>query len=249
MTDSLVVVSAGFSPVKGMRHLPRPGLALDELGAVGDRQWCLLDVDAARVLRTVQHPSLIGVVAEQDGDGLAVLLPDGTGASFEPEPTGETLPCDYWGRTVELALTDGPHSELLSDYLGRPVQLAAAPRGAVVFDAPVTLLGTATLADLAARLDRPSLVSEDARFRSTLVVETSEPYVEDTWLGRTVTVGSAVLRIGGPVPRCAVIDHHPETGARDLRLLKALVSHRPVNAANEPVLGVYASVVRPGVVG
>lgn len=249
MTDSLVVRSAGFSPVKGLRHQPVPGVRLDDLGAVGDRAWCLVDVEAARVLRTVQHPSLIGVVAEQTGDELAMLLPDGTGAAFEPEPTGETLACDYWGRTVELALTDGPHSELLSDFLGRPVQLAAAPRGAVVFDAPVTLLGTASLEDVAARVDRPSLVSEAARFRATLVVETSEPYVEDTWLGGEVAVGSAVLRIGGPIPRCAVVDHHPETGARDLRLLKALVEHRPVNAANEPVFGVYATVVRPGVVG
>ncbi len=249
MTDSLVVRAAGLSPVKGTRHLPATALRLDADGAAGDRRWCFVDPVSARVLRTVQHPSLIGVVAQQVGDELRIELPDGTGVAAQPEPSGESLACDYWGRTVELALTDGPHSDLVSDFLGHSVQLAAAPRGAVVFGAPVTLLGTASLADVAARTGRPSLVDEAARFRATLVVETTEPYEEDTWLGREVAVGSAVLRIGIPVPRCAVIDHHPESGARDVRLLKALVEHRPVNAAREPMFGVYADCVQPGVVG
>ena len=53
-------------------------------------------------------------------------------------------------------------------------------------------------------------------------------------------MGEARLRIGGPIPRCAVIDHHPETGMKDLRLLKALVAQRPTNKAGEPMFGVYA---------
>jgi uncharacterized protein len=59
-------------------------------------------------------------------------------------------------------------------------------------------------------------------------------------------VGEATVRIGGPVPRCAVVDHHPETGAKDVRLLKALARERPTNRAGEPVLGVYATCTRPG---
>ena len=39
-----------------------------------------------------------------------------------------------------------------------------------------------------------------------------------------------------------------ESGVRDVRLLKALVEHRPVNAAREPMFGVYADCVQPGVV-
>ena len=89
---------------------------------------------------------------------------------------------------------------------------------------------------------------EAARLRATLVVETDEPYVEDTWLGAEVAVGDATLRIGATVPRCAVVDHHPETGVRDLRLLRALARSRPTNAAGEPVLGVYAEVERPGTI-
>ena len=59
-------------------------------------------------------------------------------------------------------------------------------------------------------------------------------------------MGDARLRIGGPIPRCAVIDHHPGTGEKDLRLLNALVRERPTNRAGEPMLGVYATCVEPG---
>lgn len=237
MPAELVVRHAGFSQVKGMRHLSLPLVELDELGPVGDRAWCLVDVAARRVLRTVQHPSLLSVVARVGGDVLELVLPGGSVVAA-PQLSGETLTCDYWGRSVALSLTDGPHSALLSDHLGQDVRLAAAPRGGVVFAAPVTIIGTASLQELGA--------VEAARFRATFVVETNEPWVEDTWLGTEVQVGSALLRIGSPVPRCAVIDHHPETGVKDARLLKALVSMRPTNRAGEPMFGVYAEVVRPG---
>ena len=241
----LVVRSAGLSPVKGTRHLPLERLELDAQGPVGDRAWCFVDFAARRVLRTVQHPSLIAVVAVATGNELGLTVPDGDRAEGVPQLTGEVLTCDYWGRPVGLALTDGPHAALVSRHLGHDVRLAAAPRGGVVFAAPVTLVGTATLRDLAEAVGRPV---EAARFRATLVVETDEPYVEDTWLGAEVGVGAATLRIGATVPRCAVVDHHPETGVRDLRLLRAMAASRPTNAAGEPVLGVYAEVVRPGTI-
>ncbi|WP_242497321.1 MOSC domain-containing protein [Nocardioides oleivorans] len=114
-----------------------------------------------------------------------------------------------------------------------------------MFAAPVTIVGTASLAALAEEVGGPV---DSARFRANLVVETDEPWVEDSWLGAEVGVGGAIVRIGGPVPRCAVIDHHPVTGERDARLLTALVRSRPTNRAGEPFLGVYADVVRPGIV-
>ena len=243
MPDELVVCRAGFTPVKGMRHLARDGVDLDVQGAVGDRSYCLVDVDEARVLKTVQHPSLIGVVAQVEGDVLDLTLPTGDATSATARRSGGPITCDYWGRSVRLVLTDGPHAELCSRFLGRDVRLAAAPRGGVVFASPVTLVGTASLQDLAQRVGRPV---EPARFRATLVVETEEPHVEDSWAGQEVTIGEAVVRIGGPVPRCAVIDHHPETGVKDVRLLRALVRERPTNRAGDPMFGVYARCVVPG---
>jgi len=232
-----VVHSVGFAPVKGMRHLDLDHVDLDEHGAVGDRAFCLVDVDRRRVLRTVRHPALMGIVARSYDDGLALTLPTGEHADGPAAATGETITCDYWGRPVDLALTDGPHAELVSAHLGHDVRLARAPRAAVVFGDPLTVVTTASLHELGA---------EAARFRATLVLDTDEPWVEDHWLGREVDLGGATVRIGGPVPRCTVIDHHPETGVKDARLLRALVRRRPTNKAGEPMFGVYATVTRPG---
>jgi uncharacterized protein len=227
----------GFSPVKGMRHLDLDHVDLDERGAVGDRAYCVVDPAARRVLRTVQHPHLMAIAAQAYDDHLALTPPSGKRVDGPVTASGETITCDYWGRQVDLELIDGPHAELISAQLGLDVRLARAPRGGVVFGDPVTVLTTASLDELGA---------DAARFRATVVVETDEPWLEDGWLGREVQVGRATLRIGGPVPRCAVIDHHPETGVKDARLLKDLVRHRPTNRAGEPMFGVYATVTRPG---
>ena len=129
MPDELVVRRVGFAPVKGMRHLALDAVDLDEQGAVGDRSYCLVDVDEARVLRTVQHPSLVAVVARIHGDVLDLTLPTGDATRAAAVRTGRTLTCDYWGRAVDLELTDGPHAGLVSDWLGRRVQVGGrAPR-------------------------------------------------------------------------------------------------------------------------
>lgn len=242
---NLTVVGRGFAPVKGTAHQPYDALVLDQHGAVGDRELCLVDVAARKVLRTVQHPRLLTVRATRHADGLDLAMPDGGTVSGALEPTGETVTCDYWGRSVDLEILDGPHAEACSDLLGRPVRLARAPRAGIIFAGPgVSLLGTASLRDLAERLGVRAV--DPARFRATLVVETQVPYEEEAWLGRELTLGTATVRIGLPVPRCAVIDHDPTTGERDARVLRTLAGYRPRNDAGEPLFGVLAGVAAAG---
>ena len=251
--DELRVVRAGFAPVKGTRHLAYDRVMLDERGAVGDRSFALVVVDGSdsgigRVLRTVQYPSLVAMRAELAGERLEVALPDGETVSAEPVATGETVTCDYWGRQVDLELVDGPHAKLFSRWLGRSVHLARAQRGDVIFAGSLTITTTASIRDLAERAAHPALEEQAARFRSTVVVDADEPYVEEQWVGRTFKVGEATVKIGVPVPRCAVIDVDPETGTRDVRLLKTLTGYRPRNRAGEPAFGMFAEVLTPGVV-
>jgi uncharacterized protein YcbX len=204
------------------------------------------------VLRTVQHPALTLVHAVERAGVLSLTLPDGRGVAATPEPTGRELVCDYWGRPASLRVLDGPHAALLAEHLGRPVTLAAAPPRAVVYGAGVTLVTRASLADLATRAGHPAHHEADAldpaRFRATFVLDGTDAYVEDDWAGRELALGTAVVRVGGPIGRCAVIDIDPGTGARGSRLLRTLATYRPRNEAGEPAFGVYAEVVRPGVV-
>jgi uncharacterized protein YcbX len=229
---------------------------LDRLGPVGDRAWCLVDPVARRVLRTVQHPSLVAVRSSTTGGGLRLTLPTGETASGPAAVCGERLTCDYWGRPVELDLLAGPHAALASAYLGKPVRLAAAPRGAVVYAGAVTVVSTATLRLLADRLELapgpPTIEALAARFRPTFVVEADEPHTEDSWVGAEVDLGPARVRITSPVPRCAVVDIDPVTGQRApgrSGVLAALAAYRPRDpATGDVLLGVDAEVVVPGVV-
>ncbi len=76
-------------------------------------------------------------------------------------------------------------------------------------------------------------------------------HAEDRWQGQTIEVGEALLRVGGPVPRCAATTRHPDRGARDLATVRMIRSYRGVQA-NEfgrgVNFGVYAEVVGEGVV-
>ncbi|WP_210603697.1 MOSC domain-containing protein [Brevibacterium oceani] len=256
----------GFAHIKGTRHELRPGAVVDAGGPIGDREFCLVDVERRTVLKTVQNPKLIQIATSlvrggdgddgsergsglaRDGDELTMVLPDGCSVSGIPSGSGERLTCDYWKRPVELELTEGPHSDLASEWLGTPVRLARAPRGAVVYGSPISIVTTASLRDLSRRMAQshpgsPDLAAEAARFRATVVIDTDEPYVEETWEGVTVNLGDLRVRIGTPIPRCAVMDLDPLTGERNAPVLKTLAGYRPRNHAGEPLFGVYADVL------
>lgn len=238
------VRSVGFTPIKGTRHLSQPEASFDEHGPVGDRRFCLVDTDTRRVLRTVQNPSLVAVVAQFRGAELETTLPDGQSVCAVPEPAGQTLTCDYWGRSVEAELTQGPHDALLSSWLGKPVRLAHVPRGDVVYGEPITIATTASIRDLGERLRHPDLLAEAARFRATLLVDTDTPYIEETWAGCEMSLGNGVhVRIGEEIPRCAVIDLDPLTGTRGPRVMKTLADYRGGNDKGEPFFGVFARIV------
>jgi uncharacterized protein len=228
------VVSVGYAAVKGTRHRARPEVRIAPDGVVGDRRWCLVDVAARQVLRTVAHPGLMGLEVADDA------LPAATDAA-----TGDPLTCDYWGREVTLELLDHPLAAQAGRLLGLPsardVRLATAPARGVVYAGAVSLVSLATLELLADEVGEPV---DPRRFRASLVVDTGLPArAGGGGVGRDLWVGGAVVLPTALTTRCAVVDHHPVTGQRDLRLLAAL----PL-VAGTPVCGVDGEVVTGGVV-
>ena len=77
----------GFATLKGTRHLARQTVTLSADGPVGDRAFCLVDVESARVLRTVEHPSLTRVEATETAGDLRLRWDDGREVMGRPEPT------------------------------------------------------------------------------------------------------------------------------------------------------------------
>jgi uncharacterized protein YcbX len=236
----------GLSVLKGGRHTTRENVLLEAHGPAEDRLFAVVDLADGRVLKTVEHPLLLTCRARWD-DGVLSVDIGGRQVAATPESNGQTLTLDYWGRAVDMHVVGGPWALAFSRLLGKDVALAQinAP-GGVVYGDSVTLVTTSSLRRLA---DEAGTTIDARRFRSTFTLDTGDAaaHVEDSWAGRELDLGSARLLVAGGIPRCAVIDLDPDTGARGTNLLKTLARYR-MSGSDIP-FGVYAQVIRPGIVG
>jgi uncharacterized protein len=141
------------------------------------------------------------------------------------------------GPTGSWTVGDPTLDEHLSTAMGAPVAVTAESGIAHQDDGAVSLIGTATLSWCAERF---GIDADPRRLRVNIVFESAEPFVEETWLGRPVELGTAVLRVVGTVERCRMIDIAQDGVIPSGRWLKRLAAERNMNAA------VYADVVQPG---
>ncbi|MBB5640630.1 MOSC domain-containing protein [Cryobacterium roopkundense] len=235
----------GLSALKSGRHQPREHLRLAVDGPVGDRVFAIVDLDSRQVLKTVEHPLLLSCEAHW-ADGVLSVEIDARQFAAEPVLTGECLELDYWGRTTSMQVVEGPWAREFSRLLGRRVVLTrSVVAGGVVFGDSVALSTTSSLE----RLAREAGIAVDTRrFRGSFTIDTgeAEAHIEDSWAGRELELGGALVLVKGGIPRCAVIDLDPDTGARGTTLLKTLAGYRL--RGQDIMFGVYAEVIRPGVV-
>lgn len=237
------IARLGLTPVKGMCHAARPNVELSADGPVGDRAFCLVDPHTRRVLRTVDHDRAMACEATWTPPVLGIRTPEGEARGTVRD--GAPLTGSYWDRPVELISVPGPWTDLLSRYLDREVVLARITTpGAVIWAGSVSVITTGSLAELARRSGRPA--GDGARFRATAVVDTgaAPPFVEDTWVGRRLRLGAAVVRVRGLLDRCAVIDRRPGVGGKDRDFLAALAPDRRDVAGI--LFGIHGDVVRAG---
>jgi uncharacterized protein YcbX len=231
-------------PVKGLNQVEVATLDLVAAGIAGDRRFVLVDA-AGRALYGADLARLAGSTAHWDADGetLAIAFPDGETISA-PVETGEPLDARAYGdRPVPGVLVRGPFADACSERAGQPLRLTMTPvgRGA---PGPVTVLSLASAARVGAALGVPGL--SPRRFKMNIEIDGVEAHAEDGWAGRDLRIGSAVVRIGGQVPRCVLMTRDPDTQVRDHDTLRAILSYREPMAKGEPPLGVYATVVEPG---
>jgi uncharacterized protein len=126
---------------------------------------------------------------------------------------------------------------VMSDEIG-----AASDRGP---DAGVSIVSSESIADLAHTGGVEALDSR--RFRMLFEIDGVDPYAEDTWIGREVRIGDAVVYPAGNVGRCVVTTFDPNTGQRDFDTLGVLATYRKDIETTEPLpLGVVGDVVTPG---
>jgi uncharacterized protein len=142
------------------------------------------------------------------------------------------------GRGGEWVAPGDDLDRALSDAMDDPVRVLPET-STPYFDAgQVSIVGTASLAWCAEHL---GVDADRRRIRPNLVVDTDEPFVEETWRGE-VGIGGVILTPVERIERCRMIDIVQEGLPREGRWLKALTE------AREMCLGIYLDVTRPGVV-
>jgi hypothetical protein len=209
-------------PVKSMAAEALTEAEVGWHGIAGDRRWAFI------------RPGL-----ERSGFPWLTLRERADMREFRPrfaEPsrpdTSQTLVATPEGD--EFDVTD----PALRARLGDGVRLIKQNVG-VFDDLPLSLISTRTLGGLAQLTGR---ALEVERFRPNLLVEPDGDagFPEDAWLGATLQIGDAGMRVDRRDPRCVIVTMDPQTGERDHTVLRQIAGHRDTCA------GVYGTTVSPG---
>jgi uncharacterized protein YcbX len=238
-----------IAPVKGLALQHPDEVELASYGVAENRRVHLID-EAGRLINDKQAMRLMLVSCRLDlaAGTLALCFPEGVEVEAELA-LGEPNTTIFFGRPVDGHLLAGPWSRALSQWMGRDLRLvmseelgAGSDRGV---EAAVSIISQASVSEIARAGGAERL--DARRFRMLFDIECVEAFAEESWIGRDVQIGDAVVRPNGNVGRCAVTSCDPETALRDFDTLRVLATQRKDVQTTEPLpLGVFGQVVTPG---
>lgn len=209
-------------PLKSCRANLVEQALVEPMGLQHDRRWMLGD-GACGFLTGRQHPRMVLIEVAPDAAGATFRAPGMPDLRVEVAELGETEPVKVWRSSFDARAGQIEADFWFSDFLGANCRLHyvgpettrrtnAMPEVPVGFadGYPLLLIGTASLADLNGRLERPVTMRH---FRPNLVVETTVPYEEDGW--SRIRVGEVLFENVKPCVRCIFTTVDPETAELD----------------------------------
>jgi uncharacterized protein YcbX len=155
------------------------------------------------------------VRAQEREGGVLVTFPDGSRCAVE---------------CAEAA-------DRLSRLVGQPVTFARESTVSHFDDGPISLIARASVAAVAEARGVPVDVR---RFRANVLLDGLGAFGEEAWIGRRLRLGTAVLEVSAPSPRCVMVN--AETA--DLPAQPGNLA--AIGRLHDGKLGVVATVIRPG---
>jgi uncharacterized protein YcbX len=253
-------------------------LELVPTGALGDRVWAVRDEEKGGIRGAKKIAGLMGIAArfveeptpDRPAPAVELTLPDLTAVRSD-DPAVDARLSAALGRPVSLQAIR-PADDLDHYRRGAPdsddldVELRSifgrlpdeplpdlmpflhvieyeSPPGSYVDAYPVHLLTQQTLDWLQGQV--PGSTVDVRRFRPNLVVDApggDDAFPDRAWIGHRVTVGEVELEVVYDCPRCVMITRPFADLPADRDILRTVVREADQN------IGVYANVLRPGVV-
>ena len=195
MTGSITSIT--YAPVKGLGLVHAEEVELELTGVRDNRRFHLITSEG-RLVNGKVAGTLVQVAAGADPNGttLSLSFPDGS-VLEDTVALGEAVETNFWGRQVAGRLVEGAFSEALSSFAGRPLRLvrvnepgAGSDRG---IGASVSVVSSGTLDRLAQEAGEATI--DGRRFRMLFGLDGVEAHAEDSWVGRRVALGDAVVRL------------------------------------------------------
>ena len=210
-------------PVKSLLGEQREWLDINARGVEGDRLFAIRNEDGKlasgkNTRRFFKLDGLFAFSAAYEGNIPIISSPDGQSMHGSQSDIDARL-SKAFGQSLTLV---------------REACISHLDAGAV------HLLTTTSLAWLRSAI--PGVLVHERRFRPNLLVDThGAAEGENSWLGKTLSIGSeVVLRVIGLTERCAMVVYPQSDLPYDERILKCIAQEANLN------FGVYAEVVAPG---
>lgn len=239
------VVGLWRYPVKSLQGEPIDSAGVAADGIAGDRQWGLRDERTGRILTARRRPELLGASARLEGDEPVITLPGGGTVAGPGQATDHTL-SEWLESPVSLvASADGDpgRAEFFADPTDDTSQALewTMPIGRYVDAAPVLILTTVSLRTAAGH--HPDGTWDVRRFRPNILIELEgEGWLEDSWVGTEIQLGSATLIPTEPCVRCTMVTRAQPGLDADVEIFRTLAKQ------HRGTFGVWSDVVTPGTV-
>lgn len=255
-------------PVKSMMGEKISSGEVTARGVTGDRAYALVEPASNRATpartwagRLLQYQAqfLTEPVHDRLVPAVRITCPDGALLASTESDLEARLSADF-GRALSLMavapagllveFSAGTLDGKLAHLTEMPLA-AAAPAGTFFDYGCLHLIATSTL-DHLQRL-YPQGRFDVERFRPNFVIRTlREPFIENAWAGRTLAIGDeVVLRATIPTGRCVMTTLPQGDLPQDPGILRMIAQHNLLDSGDfgrSACLGVYADVVKPGVV-
>lgn len=245
--SSAVVRHCYRYPIKGFTAEPLTSLQLvADQGIAGDRRYAVERVAGAFDPDDPSPLPKTKFVMLMKDERLALLR-----AAYRSESEITIAGPGLAPLTVNLETGEGRAQleTLVADFLGDPELTPRVVDGgdhkftdvSVTSDAMMRAISVINLASIRALGDAIGETVDPLRFRANVYFDGLPPWSEFDWVEKRVHIGDVELEVAKRTRRCPATEVNPDSGSRDIKMLKALREH-----FGHADMGVYAYVKTTG---